>query len=115
MLYTKKITDFLLELGKGFVFVSREYALLKWTAPTTKLLCFFVTPFCTLIVDIELKVGEFLPEYVSKLNFYINAIDDKLQTPTDEPPVGLLLCASKSNVKVEYAMRGLTKPLGVGS
>lgn len=56
-----------------------------------------------------------LPEYISKLNFYISAIDDKLKTPTDEPTIGLLLCASKSNVKVEYAMRGLDKPLGVAT
>jgi hypothetical protein len=66
-------------------------------------------------VVIELKAGEFLPEYVSKLNFYISAIDDKLKTPTDEPTIGLLLCASKSNIKVEYAMRGLDKPLGVAT
>ncbi len=62
-----------------------------------------------------MKAGEFLPEYVSKLNFYISAIDDKLKTEKDEPTIGLLLCASKSNVKVEYAMRGLTKPLGVAT
>ena len=66
-------------------------------------------------VVIELKAGEFLPEYISKLNFYISAIDDKLKTPTDEPTIGLLLCASKSNVKVEYAMRGMDKPLGVAT
>lgn len=66
-------------------------------------------------VVIELKAGEFIPEYVSKLNFYISAIDDKLKTPTDEPTIGLLLCASKNNVKVEYAMCGLDKPLGVAT
>jgi hypothetical protein len=62
-----------------------------------------------------LKAGEFMPEYVSKLNFYISAIDDKLRTPTDEPTIGLLLCASNSKIKVEYAMRGLDKPLGVAT
>jgi len=67
------------------------------------------------VVSSHLKAGEFLPEYVSKLNFYISAIDDKLKTPADEPTVGLLLRASKSNVKVEYAMRGLDKPLGVAT
>ncbi len=66
-------------------------------------------------VVVELKAGEFLPEYISKLNFYISAVDDNLKTSIDEPTIGLLLCASKSNVKVEYAMRGLTKPLGVAS
>ena len=67
------------------------------------------------MVSSHLKAGEFLPEYVSKLNFYISTIDDKLKTPADEPTVGLLLCASKSKVKVEYAMRGLDKPLGVAT
>ena len=63
----------------------------------------------------ELKAGEFMPEYISKLNFYISAIDDKLKTALDEPTIGLLLCASKSNIKVEYSMRGIEKPLGVAS
>ena len=66
-------------------------------------------------IVIELKAGEFLPEYISKLNFYISAIDDKFCTPADEPTIGLLLCASKSNVKVEYSIRGLNKPIGVAT
>jgi predicted nuclease of restriction endonuclease-like (RecB) superfamily len=113
-LLTQKITDFLLELGKGFAFVSRQYAVEVDNTDYKIDLLFYHTILHAYVV-IELKAGEFLPEYISKLNFYISAIDDKLKTPADEPTIGLLLCASKSNVKVEYAMRGLDKPLGVAS
>lgn len=113
-LLTQKITDFLLELGKGFAFVGRQYAV-EIDDTNYKIDLLFYHTILHAYVVIELKAGEFLPEYVSKLNFYISAIDDKLKTPADEPTIGLLLCASKSNVKVEYAMRGLNKPLGVAS
>lgn len=113
-LLTQKITDFLLELGKGFAFVGRQYAIEVDNTDYKIDLLFYHTILHAYVV-IELKAGDFVPEFVSKLNFYISAIDDKLKTPTDEPTIGLLLCASKSNVKVEYAMRGLDKPLGVAS
>lgn len=113
-LLTQKITDFLLELGKGFAFVGRQYQI-EVDNTDYKIDLLFYHAILHAYVVIELKAGEFMPEYVSKLNFYISAIDDKLKTPTDEPTIGLLLCASKSNVKVEYAMRGLDKPLGVAT
>ncbi|HQB75707.1 MAG TPA: PDDEXK nuclease domain-containing protein [Bacteroidales bacterium] len=113
-LLTQKITDFLLELGKGFAFVGRQYKIEVDNTDYKIDLLFYHTILHAYVV-IELKAGDFLPEYISKLNFYISAIDDKLKMPTDEPTIGLLLCASKSNVKVEYAMRGMTKPLGVAS
>lgn len=113
-LLTQKITDFLLELGRGFAFIGRQYKIEVDNTDYKIDLLFYHTILHAYVV-IELKAGEFLPEYISKLNFYISAIDDKLKAPTDEPTIGLLLCASKSNVKVEYAMRGMTKPLGVAS
>lgn len=113
-LLTQKITDFLLELGKGFAFIGRQYSI-EVDKTDYKIDLLFYHTILHAYVVIELKAGEFMPEYVSKLNFYISAIDDKLKTPTDEPTIGLLLCASKSNVKVEYAMRGLDKPLGVAT
>ncbi|MEG1591629.1 PDDEXK nuclease domain-containing protein [Chryseobacterium sp.] len=113
-LLTHKITDFLLELGKGFAFVGRQYAIEVDNTDYKIDLLFYHTVLHAYVV-IELKAGEFMPEYVSKLNFYISAVDDKIKTPFDEPTIGLLLCASKSNVKVEYAMRGLDKPLGVAT
>ena len=80
-----KITDFLLELGKGFSYVGRQYPL-----------------------NIE---GE--DNKVDLLNYYISAIDDLVKMPEDNPTIGLLLCRTKSNTKVEYALRGMTQPLGV--
>ena len=94
-LLTQKITDFLLELGKGFAFVGRQYSIEVDNTDYKIDLLFYHTVLHAYVV-IELKAGEFLPEYVSKLNFYISAIDDKLKTPADEPTIGLLLCASKS-------------------
>lgn len=113
-LLTQKITDFLLELGKGFAFIGRQY-IIEVDNTDYKIDLLFYHTILHAYVVIELKASEFMPEYVSKLNFYISAIDDKLKTPTDERTIGLLLCVSKSNIKVEYAMRGLDKPLGVAT
>ena len=109
---TDKITDFLLELGTGFSYCGRQYHLniagedckIDLLMYHTKLHCYVV---------IELKVVDFKPEFISKLNYYISAVDDLVKSPTDNPTIGLLLCRSKNNTKVEYALRGMTQPLGV--
>ncbi len=109
---TSKINDFLLEMGKGFAYIGRQYHLtvdgddyyIDLLMYHTKLHCYVV---------IELKAVEFIPEFVSKLNFYISAVDEQLKTEEDKPTIGLLLCRSKSNVKAEYSLRGFTQPLGI--
>lgn len=111
---TEKITDLLLELGKGFAFVGRQYEIEVDTTDYKIDLLFYHTILHSYVV-VELKVGEFKPEYISKLNFYISAVDDLVKTPKDNNTIGLLLCASKSNVKVEYAMRGFENPIGVAA
>lgn len=111
---TQKITDFLLELGKGFAFVGRQYEIAVDNSDYRIDLLFYHT-FLHSYVVVELKIGEFKPEYISKLNFYISAVDDLIKTKTDNNTIGLLLCASKSNVKVEYAMRGFENPIGVAA
>ncbi|HAE25221.1 MAG TPA: hypothetical protein DCG33_07755 [Prevotellaceae bacterium] len=63
-------------------------------------------------VVIELKAVEFTPEFVSKLNFYISAVDEYVKTPQDNPTIGLLLCPTKSNEKVRFYLRGFTQPMG---
>lgn len=55
----------------------------------------------------------FMPEFVSKLNFYISAVDEYVKTPADNPTIGLLLCRNKSNKKAEFALRGITQPMGI--
>ena len=64
-------------------------------------------------VVIELKAVEFIPEFVSKLNFYISAVDEYLKSPQDNPTIGLLLCPTKSNEKVRFSLRGFSQPMGV--
>jgi hypothetical protein len=64
-------------------------------------------------VVIELKVGEFKPEYAGKLNFYVSAVDDVLRGPEDRPTIGLLLCQDKAGLIAEYAIKDIDKPIGV--
>jgi len=111
---TKKITDFLLELGKGFAFVGKQYEIEVDNSDYRIDLLFYHINLHSYVV-VELKIGEFKPEFISKLNFYISAVDDKVKTEVDNNTIGLLLCASKSNIKVEYAMRGFKNPIGVAA
>lgn len=107
-----RVTDFLLELGKGFAFVGRQYPLeIDAEDNHIDILMYHTQLHCYVVI--ELKVVDFRPEFASKLNYYISAVDDLLKTPQDNPTIGLLLCRSKSNTKVEYALRGMTQPLGV--
>ena len=107
-----KVTDFLLELGKGFSYLGRQYPLnIAGENSKVDLMMYHTRLHC--YVAIELKATDFMPEYLSKLNYYISAIDDLIKTPEDNPTIGLLLCRSKNNTKVEYALRGMTQPLGV--
>ena len=64
-------------------------------------------------VVIELKLGEFQPEFTGKMNFYLSAIDDLLRQPDDNPSIGIIICKSKNNVVAEYALRDLRKPVGI--
>jgi uncharacterized protein YcgL (UPF0745 family) len=60
-----------------------------------------------------LKTGNFKPEYIGKLNFYLSAVDDLMKTDLDQPTIGLLLCKNKNKVVAEYALRNIDKPIGV--
>ena len=62
---------------------------------------------------IELKVDKFKPEYAGKLNFYVSAVDAQVRADPDAPTIGILICKSKSDIKVEYSLRDLKKPIGV--
>lgn len=107
-----KVTEFLLELGKGFSYLGRQYPLnIAGEVSKVDLMMYHTRLHC--YVAIELKATDFMPEYLSKLNYYISAIDDLIKMPEDNPTIGLLLCRSKNNTKVEYALRGMTQPLGV--
>jgi hypothetical protein len=62
---------------------------------------------------IDLKVEAFQPEFAGKMNFYLNAVDEFLRHPDDQPPIGLILCKERNRVTVEFSLRGMTQPIGV--
>ena len=109
-----QITKFLLELGKGFAFMGRQYPLAVHTKDYFLDLLFYHTKLKCYIV-VELKTGEFKPEYIGKINFYLSAVDDQLRSEGDQPTIGLILCKSKDRLDVEYALRDVQKPIGVSS
>lgn len=109
---TTHITQFLLELGKGFAFVGRQYPLSVGGEDFFVDLLFYHTRLKCYIV-LELKAGAFKPEYAGKLNFYLSAVDDLLRDDADQPTIGMILCQEKNRVVAEYALRDTSKPIGI--
>lgn len=108
----EKLTEFLLEMGRGFSYIGRQYnVVVDGEDYYIDILMYHVKLHCYVVV--ELKAVEFMPEFVSKLNFYISAVDEYVKGPEDKPTIGLLLCRSKSNKKAEFALRGITQPMGI--
>ena len=106
------VTRLLLELGTGFAFLGNQYHLnVGGDDFYIDLLFYNLNLRCYVVV--ELKTGEFKPEYAGKLNFYLSAVDAQLKTEQDAPTIGLLLCKSKNNLVAEYSLRDITKPIGV--
>jgi predicted nuclease of restriction endonuclease-like (RecB) superfamily len=109
---TKHITAFLLELGKGFAFVGRQYKIeISETDYFIDMLFYHIELRCYVVI--ELKAGKFKPEHAGKLNFYLSAVDSQLKKPMDNPSIGILLCKSKDKIEVEYSLRDLNKPMGI--
>jgi predicted nuclease of restriction endonuclease-like (RecB) superfamily len=108
------LRDLLLELGRGFAFVGSQVPLVvDGRSFYLDLLFYHVRLHC--YFAIELKAGDFQPEYAGKLSFYISAIDGTMRTPGDGPTIGLLLCESRSGPIVEYALQNLIQPIGVST
>ena len=106
------LEKFLLELGQGFAFVGRQYALSVSDQDFyLDLLFYHLELRCFVIID--LKTGAFKPEYVGKMNFYCAVVDDRLKKEHDKPTIGLILCQDKNKVIAEYALRGQQTPIGV--
>lgn len=108
----KNVTSLLMELGTGFAFMGQQYHLevggkdfyIDLLFYNTKLRCY---------VAIDLKTGEFKPEQAGKMNFYLSALDDLVKAPEDNPLVGLILCRDENRTIAEYALRDMSKPIGV--
>ena len=105
----KGMRDFILELGKDFIFVGEEYPIQVGGEDYRIDLVFFHRNL-RCFVAMELKVGRFKPEYVSKMDFYLEGLDRQAKNPEENPSVGLLLCASKNDEMVEYAMSRTLSP-----
>lgn len=108
----KEITALLLELGTGFAFLGNQYHLNVGGDDFYIDLLFYNINLRSYVV-IELKTGDFKPEYAGQLNFYLSAVDGILKKDTDNPSIGLLLCKSKNSLVAEYSLRDMSKPIGI--
>ena len=107
-----EVTQLLLELGTGFAFLGNQYHLNVGGDDFYIDLLFYNLALRSYVV-IELKTGEFKPEYAGQLNFYLSAVDGILKTEQDNPSIGLLLCKTKNNLVAEYSLKDISKPMGV--
>jgi predicted nuclease of restriction endonuclease-like (RecB) superfamily len=106
------MSKFLIELGKGFAFLGQQYKIEVGAKEYFMDLLFYHTKLHCYVV-FELKAGEFEPEYVGKLNFYLSAVDSYIKSEKDNPTIGILLCKNKDTFEVEFALRDVKKPIGV--
>ncbi len=107
-----RLQAFLLELGYGFCFVGRQHRLVLGKKEYFIDLLFYHR-FLKALVAFELKLGPFEPEFAGKMDFYLNLLNDTERTPGDQPSIGIILCAEKDDVEVEYALRTKANPIGV--
>ena len=105
----RRLRDFLIELGRDFCFVGSQYPLQVGSRDFALDLLFFHRGL-NCLVAIELKVGRFEPEYLGKLDFYLEALDRNVRKPHENPALGVLLCASKDDEVVEYALNRSLSP-----
>lgn len=111
----KNITRFLLELGQGFAFVGRQMELSMPGGQTfiPDLVFYHIKLKCYCVI--ELKVTDYMPEFVGKLNFYVTAVDKLMKDDSDNPTIGILICKSADKTIVEWSMADIDKPLGVAT
>ena len=108
----RDVTKLLLELETGFAFLDNQYHLnVGGDDFYIDLLFYNLNLRCYVVI--ELKTGDFKPEYAGQLNFYLSAVDGILKKEQDNPSIGLLLCKSKNNVVAEYSLKDISKPIGV--
>ncbi len=106
------LKKFLTELGLGFCFIGNQYKIaLNDKEYFIDLL--FYHRFLRCLVAIDLKIGEFKPEYAGKMNFYLNLLDEKVKLPEENPSIGIIICKDRDRLEVEYALKGINKPIGV--
>lgn len=108
------IGRFLLELGTGFAFIGRQKEIIvAGKSRKIDMLFYHAKLHCYIVV--ELKVVPFEPEFAGKLNFYVNAVNELIKSPEDNPTIGLLICKDKNSTEVKWAFQGIETPMGVAS
>ncbi|OGS46861.1 MAG: hypothetical protein A2539_03365 [Elusimicrobia bacterium RIFOXYD2_FULL_34_15] len=106
------IRKFLIEMGGYFAFVGNQYRIeVEDNEYFIDLLLYHRVLRC--LVAVELKIGDFKPEYAGKMQFYLSALDDKSKLKDENPSIGIILCKSKKRTIVEYALRNVNKPIGI--
>ncbi len=95
----KNIKDFIMALGGDFSFMGNQYLNRRLRS----------------LVAVELKSGKFKPEYAGKMNYYLSALDEYVKMPDENPSIGIILCRSMNEKKVEFSFRDMTKPMGVAT
>jgi len=108
----EKVKRLMMELGYGFCFIGNQYRLTLGEKEYFIDLLFYHR-ILKCLVAVELKVIEFEPEFVGKLDYYLELIDEQLKQPDDQPSIGILLVPYKDQLEVEYALRVANKPIGV--
>jgi len=106
------VTKFLLELGKGFAFIGRQYHIVVSKNDYYIDLLFYHTKLKCYVV-IELKNTKFIPEYAGKMNFYLSAVDKIVKDDSDKPTIGIILCRDKDNLEAEFALNNINSPMGI--
>lgn len=107
-----ELQRFILELGYGFCFIGRQYRLALGRKEYFVDLLFYHR-FLKALVAFDLKIGPFEPEHAGKMDFYLNLLNDRERSPDDQPSIGIILCAEKDDVEVEFALKTKQNPIGV--
>ena len=110
----EKIKNVILELGNGFSFVGNQYKIVVGNKEYFIDLLFYHIKLKSYVV-VELKVTEFKPEYIGKMNFYLSVIDDLVKDESDNPTIGLILCKDKEKITAQYSLKDINKPIGISS
>lgn len=108
----EKIKHLLIELGKGFTFIGNQYEV-EYAGKVSRIDMLFFHRALHCLVAVDLKIGEFMPEYAGKMNYYLSVLDRTEKRPDENPSIGIILCAQKDHLQVELALDGISKPIGV--
>ena len=108
----RNMKDFILEVGRDFTFIDEEFRV-QVGGEDYKIDLLFFHRGLLCLVAFELKIGKFKPEYISKMDFYLEALDRQKKKKNENPSVGMILCASKDDEVVEYAMSRTLSPMMV--